>query len=101
METLRKTQLGAETRVLNEMYGKYGRVNKAMQAELTKRGYILCDLGTSKKCYTTSGSVGKKNFANDSSVYFGVGIYNIGKRCKSNGINVSVYRAWVKRVEEN
>lgn len=99
METLRKTHLGAETRVLNAMYKKYGRVTQAMQNELTKRGYELCELGTSSRCYTASGMVGKKNFANDNGTYFGIGIYNISKKCRSNGYSVNVYRAWVKEVK--
>lgn len=98
METIKKTQLGAETRVLKIMYKKYGKVTQAMQDILTARGYELHELGTSKKCYTCSGMIGKKEFANDTNTYFGIGICNISKKCRSNGYNVNIYRAWVKEV---
>lgn len=98
METLTKRQIGAETRILNSLVKKFGRVNKAFQEILEKRGYKLRDLGTSKKCWTGSCQVGYKHMANDDRQYFGIGIYNHGTRTRS-GISVSVYRAWIKKVK--
>jgi hypothetical protein len=97
MEILTKKQIGAETRILNSMVKKHGRVNKEFQLQLKKRGYELFDLGTSSKCWTGSCQVGYKHIANDDRKFFGVGIYNRGVKAR-NGITVSVYRAWIKVV---
>jgi len=98
METLSKKQLGGETIALKKLYKKFKKVNKSMQKELEKRGYELCDLGTSNKCYTCSGNIGKKHFANNDDVYFGIGIYNRSVKMKKTGFSVNVYRAWVKKI---
>jgi hypothetical protein len=98
METLRKNQIGAETRILNGMAKKFGRVNNEFQTQLKKRGYELCDLGTSSKSYTSSCDVGYKHIANDDRQYFGIGIYNQNVRTR-NGISLSIYRGWIKEVK--
>ena len=98
METLSKKQIGGETVALKRLYKKFGRVNKAMQKALEKKGYELYDLGTSRKCWTCSGDVGKKHFANDEQVYFGIGIHNRSVKMRNGGLSVNVYRAWVKKV---
>lgn len=99
MGTISKKQLGGETLALKKLYAKFGvRVSPAMQQALTKKGYTLCDLGTSKKCYTRSGAIGKKHLAGDKgNYYFGIGVCNRGVRMKS-GISVIIYRAWIKKI---
>lgn len=100
METIKKTQLGAETRVLNRLYKKFGRVTVRMQEILEKRGYTLCELGTGTRSYTFSGDVGKKYFANDNEIYFGIGICNISKKQRNSGFSYVIYRAYVKKLEK-
>jgi len=93
MKTINKNQLGAETRVLRNLYKKFGRVNAEMQKQLIKRGYVLCELGTGTRSYTSSGNVGNKFFAKDKTQYFGIGVCNLGRKM------CNVYRAYIKLVK--
>lgn len=100
METISKKQLGAETTFLKRIYRKFGKVNKEFQKILEERGYELHDLGTSKRCYTSSGEVGYKHVANSNVIFWGIGIYNRGVKSRKNDMSYSIYRAWIKRVEQ-
>ena len=97
MKTITINRIKKETRYLNALVTKYGRVTKPFQIELTKLGYELRDLGTSKRCFTSSCVIGEKFRANDTTKYFGIGIYNHGTSTNT-GIRVQVYRAWVKEI---
>ena len=99
METLKKKELKKEALILKKMYEEHGRVTKSMQAKLAAKGYELCDLGTSKKCYTYSGKIGEHIRVRDDQRYFGIGIYNRSVRPKGCAFSVNIYSAWIKRIE--
>ena len=98
METLKEKELKEEKKRLHDLYNHYGRISVRAQEELSSMGYELYDLGTSKRCYTCSGDVGVQFRARDDKKYFGIGVANRSVTAK-NGIRVSVYRAWIKRIE--
>jgi hypothetical protein len=101
MKTLKKSQIGAETKVLRKMYEKHGRVTRQMQKELEKRGYEYRELGTSQRCFTFSGEIGFKKEAHNftEKELWGIGFHNISKGSRLNrGMSFPIYRAYVKRI---
>ena len=94
MQTLKKTQLGAEKKYLKKLYRKYGRVTQPLQKKLEERGYELVNLGTTKRCFTRGGEVGYKQCTSSNAAYYGIGFHNISRG------GYPVYRAFVKRVEK-
>lgn len=101
MESIKKNQLGGTAAALKRLHKKFGgRVTAKFAEMLEEKGFVLVDLGTSKRCYTFSGMVGYHRIVNDDNLYFGIGISNRLVRGRRTKVSVPLYRAYVKRVEK-